>query len=264
MKKYAVITGASSGLGAEFAKKLSKKGYSLVLVARRTSRLQKLARKLNTECEILTADLSSHSECERVYGALKDKYIEIFINNAGFGDCGPFIEGSIEKELQMIRLNINAVHYFTKKILQKMQKSDSGYILNVASSAGLIPAGPYMATYYATKSYVTSITRAVAAELRECGSHVYIGCLCPGPVDTEFNNVANVEFALKGIRADTCARYALAQMKRRKTVIIPTLQMNFVVKAGRLLPSGLYIRLVSHQQKKKIYEKPSMHSSIIK
>lgn len=253
MKKYVVITGASSGLGAEFAKQLSKKGYAFVLVARRTQRLQKLAKRLHAECEIISADLTRLEECEQVYNSLKDKKVEIFINNAGFGDCGPFIEGSLEKEQQMIQLNIQAVHFFTKKMLQKMQKSDSGYILNIASSAGLIPAGPYMAAYYATKAYVTSLTRAVAEELRECGSHVYAGCLCPGPVDTEFNNVANVEFALRGISASYCVRYALAQMKKRRVVIIPTMRMKLAVSTGRLLPSGLYIRLVSYQQKKKIY-----------
>ena len=253
MKQYGVITSASAGLGAAFAKQLAKEGHPLIFIARRTCRMQRLAKKLSVPCEIISADLTKQEECQRVFEILKNKPIEIFINNAGFGDCGPFIEGSLEKEQQMIRLNIQALHFFTKKMLQKMQKSDRGYILNIASSAGLIPAGPYMASYYATKAYVTSLTRAVAAELRECHSHVYAGCLCPGPVDTEFNNTANVEFALKGISAGYCARYALEQMKKRRVVIIPTAGMKFAVRAGRLLPEQLYIRLVSHQQKKKIY-----------
>ena len=252
-KKYAVITGASSGLGAEFAKKLSKRGYTLILIARREERLKKLADHLHAESEIIPADLTELSECERIYDILKDKKIEIFINNAGFGDCAPFIEGSLKKEQQMIQLNIQAVHFFTKKMLQKMQKSDSGYILNVASSAGLIPAGPYMAVYYATKAYVTSLTRAIAAELQECGSHVYVGCLCPGPVKTEFDSVANVKFALKGISAGYCTGYALSQMKKRKTVIIPTIRMKLAINAGRILPAEYYIRFVSHKQKRKIY-----------
>ncbi len=254
MKSYAVITGASSGIGREFAKRLAKKGYSLILTARRKDRLQKLARQLHTECEIITADLSRQEDRERVYNAVKDKKIEIFINNAGLGDCGPFIEGSLPKEQQMMQVNIQAVHYFTKKMLQQMQKSDSGFILNVASSAGLIPAGPYMSVYYASKAYVASLTRAAAAELKECGSNVYVGCLCPGPVDTEFNQNANVRFALKGISAGRCAGYALAQMEKRRTVIIPTLRMKLAVTCGRFLPSALYIQLVSMQQKKKIYK----------
>lgn len=253
MEKYAVITGASSGIGTEFAKRLAKQGYSLVLVARRKERLRKLAKHLPTECEILAADLSSIQECRRVYAALADKRVEVFINNAGFGDCGAFLEGDLEKEHEMIRVNVEAVHFFTKCMVQKMQLVNNGYILNVASSAGLIPAGPYMATYYATKAYVVSLTRAVAEELKQIKSGVYVGCLCPGPVDTEFNSRANVEFALPGISASRCVRYALKQMFRRRVVIVPTVRMKLVITLGHLLPQRLLIRLAAYQQKKKIY-----------
>lgn len=253
MKKYAVITGASSGIGAAFARNLARQGYVLILIARRKKRLENLARQLQTECVIIQADLTNLDECRQTYQQLADKNIEIFINNAGIGDCGPFLTSNPDKEWQMLNLNVQAVHYFTKCMLWKMQKADHGYLLNVASSAGLIPAGPYMAVYYATKSYVASLTRAISMELLECGSHVYVGCLCPGPVDTEFNHTANVEFRLKGIRAGFCADYALKQMKKHKTVIIPTLRMKAAVVLGRFLPQNFYIRLVSHQQKKKIY-----------
>ncbi len=253
MKKYAVITGASSGIGAAFAGILAKKGYSLVLVARRKKRLERLASRLCTDCEVLAAAPSDLSECKRVMHSLADKNIEIFINNAGFGDCTPFLTGSLDKELQMISLNVRAVHFFTKQMIQKMQKSDYGYILNVASSAGLLPAGPYMATYYATKAYVTSLTRAAAMELFENHSNVYIGCLCPGPVDTEFNRTANVEFCLKGISAGMCASYAFGQMNRRRTVIVPTMRIKAAAVLGRFLPQNLLIWLISRQQKKKIY-----------
>lgn len=253
MKKYAVITGASSGIGYEFAKCLAKKGYALILIARREKRLQNLAKHLNAECEVVCADLTSLQECERVYQILESKNIAIFINNAGFGDCGPFLEGDLDKELRMIELNVRTVHFFFKRILQKMQKVDYGYLLNVASIAGLMPAGPYMATYYASKAYVTSLTRAVAAELHEKNSNVYVGCLCPGPVDTEFNRVANVEFALKGINSTYCAKYALSQMWKRKTVIIPKLDVKFMASVGSRLPAGILIWMISFQQKKKIY-----------
>lgn len=254
MKKYAVITGASSGIGAAFAKKLAKQGYNLVLIARRQKRLENLTKQLPTKCEILIADLTDLDQCRRIYKQIEDKPIEIFINNAGIGDCGPFIVSSLDKELQMIGLNVRAVHFFTKRILQKMQKADHGYLLNVASCAGLTPSGPYMATYYATKSYVTSLTRAAAMELKECHSNVYIGCLCPGPVHTEFNYNANVEFSLPGISASSCAAYALKQMKKRQIVIIPTMQIKCVVFFGRFLPQSIFIRLISHQQKRKIYK----------
>ncbi len=252
MKRYAVITGASAGIGMEFAKKLAKEGYALILIARRRERLEKLAKHLRTECEILPADLTKEAECFRVYKEISDKNIEIFINNAGFGDCGRFWESDLNKELDMIRLNIRALHILTKLMLKKMRKAGYGYILNVASSAGLMPAGPYMATYYATKSYVTSLTRGIAQELCEAKSRVYVGCLCPGPVDTEFNRVANVEFALKGIRPDYCAHYALKQMRKRKVVIIPKFYMKLAMTLGRFLPEKTYVRIAARQQRKKL------------
>ncbi len=255
MKKYAVITGASSGIGEVFAKKLAKQGYSLVLIARRKERLQRVAKEAETECEIITADLSVGEECLRVCELLKEKEIEIFINNAGFGDCGKFVETGLEKELSMIDVNVCAMHILAKEMLKKMQKQKSGYILNVASSAGLMPGGPYMSTYYATKSYVTSLTQGVAEELHQMKSPVYFGCLCPGPVDTEFNSVANVEFALKGISADFCVDYALKMMKKKKVVIIPSLKMKLAMTTGRYLPLSVYVKIAAHQQKKKFYKK---------
>ena len=208
MKNYAVITGASAGLGTEFAKQLANRGYKLILTARREERLRELAESLNVECVIIPADLSDKEECLRFFRLIESYKTDIFINNAGFGDCGSFLDSSLEKELDMVNVNISAMHILFKKMLQKMQKENHGYILNVASSAGLLPAGPYMATYYATKAYVSSLTQAVAQELKEADSKVYVGALCPGPVDTEFNEVANAEHALKGITAEYCVEYA--------------------------------------------------------
>ena len=251
MKKYAVVTGASSGIGMEFAKILAKEGYGLILTSRREERLEKIKKTVKTECEIIAADLTKEIECYRLYHAVEDKPIAVWINNAGFGDCCKFRKGDIQKEMDMVSVNVKAVHLLTKLALRKMSRQKFGSILNVASCAGLMPAGPYMATYYATKSYVASLTRAIAEELRSEGSPVYIGCLCPGPVDTEFNQVADVDFALKGIRPSYCARYAWKKMKRRKTVIIPTLSVKLAMTFGRFLPEELYIRIAAHQQKKK-------------
>ncbi len=252
-KGYAVITGASSGIGTEFAKRLAKEGYSMVLVARRKDRLEELAKQLDAECMILTADLTDMSECERVMQELADKEIDIFINNAGFGYCGEILDIETQTELDMIDLNVKAMHLLCKLALRKMVNKNKGYILNVASSAGLLPAGPYMSAYYATKAYVTSFTRGVAEELRRKHSNVYVGCLCPGPVDTEFNKVANVEFALKGITANYCANYAITQMFRKKITIVPSFQMKALVVLARFLPAKLYIRIAAKQQRKKIY-----------
>lgn len=255
---YAVITGASSGIGAEFAKRFAKEGFDLILVARRKDRLLKLCEEIHREvdkereCLLLEADLSSLEDCQKLCDFLQGKKLAIFINNAGFGDCGRFLDGDLDKELQMIDVNIRAVHFLTKKVLEIMQKQKGGYLLNVASSAGLMPAGPYMATYYASKAYVASLTRAIAEEFKEQKSPIYIGCLCPGPVKTEFDEVANVDFSLKGISAYDCANYAVDQMIRGKKVIVPTLKMKLAMVFGRFLPQSLYIRIAAHQQRKKM------------
>lgn len=253
MKKYAVITGASSGIGEEFTRVLAREGYGLVLAARRKERLEGLKKKLKAECEVVAVDLGKKEGCFRLFQAVKEKYVEVWINNAGFGNFGAFQGSSLQKELDMVEVNVKALHILTKLALNKMEKQKGGYILNVASCAGLMPAGPYMSTYYATKAYAASLTRGIAEELRQEKSPVYIGCLCPGPVDTEFNQVANVEFALSGISAAYCARYAYAQMKRRKVVIVPKLPLRAAMVLGRFLPQSLYIRVAAHQQKKKKY-----------
>jgi len=152
----------------------------------------------------------------------------------------------------MVKLNDIAMHILFKGILQRMVAVDSGSILNVASSAGLLPGGPYMATYYATKAYVTSLTRAVAVELREKKSHVRVHALCPGPVDTEFNANADVVFALKGISAKDCVKAAIKGMDKRGVIIVPNFTMKLAVIAGYILPRSLAVKITGHQQKKKL------------
>jgi short-subunit dehydrogenase len=238
------------------AKGLAQRGYNLILVARREERLKRLAEDLSqqygTQSLVLPCDLSKTKECERLMQEIGDYPVEVFVNNAGFGDCSTFVTGDLQKELDMIDVNVKAMHTLTKLILQKMQKADSGYILNIASSAGLIPAGPYMATYYATKAYVTSLTQAVARELKEMGSKVYVGALCPGPVDTEFYDVAHVEFTLKGITPEYCVEYAIKQMIKRQTVIVPTMLMKASTTLSKIAPRELSIKITSGQQRKKL------------
>ena len=251
-EKFAVITGASSGLGAEFARQLSQKGYELLLVARRQERLAELAGNLDTKTDIFICDVAKEEDCDALLTYIGDRKVDVFLNNAGFGDCGYFIETDLDKELNMIDVNVRALHYLMKGILKKMEVYNNGYLLNIASSAGILPGGPYMATYYATKAYVRSISLAVNQELREADSKIYVGCLCPGPVDTEFNQNANVEFKLKGISAEFCVRYALQQMFERKTMIIPSAAIKWVAFFNRICPVSLALKLTSRQQKKKI------------
>ena len=172
--------------------------------------------------------------------------------NAGFGDLGSFDKTSLNKELSMINVNIKATHILTKYMVKTFKKRNLGYIMNVASSAGLLPGGPYMSTYYATKSYVTSLTSAINEELREAKSRVHICMLCPGPVNTNFNNVANVTFALPGISATYCASYALRQMFRGKVTIVPTLMMKLGTTVAKCVPRQMVTAITARQQKKKI------------
>lgn len=247
----ACITGASSGIGMEFAKRLSRMGYELILVSRNTKALKKLAGTLPCRCKIISCDLSDENNCIKLAEYLKTKNLTLFINNAGFGDWGSFDNTDLNKELDMINVNIKALHILTKEILKDFKKKDRGYILNVASSAGLLDGGPYMATYYATKAYVTSLTSSIYEELKETGSNVHISMLCPGPVDTNFNNVAGVTFALSGISASYCARYALSELFKGTLTIVPTFTMKAAVLAGKFAPRKLLIKITAKQQLKK-------------
>ena len=236
-----------TGIGMEFARAFSKMGCRLILTARRKERLEKLREELGTPCKIIVADLSREGECYQFFENIADEPVDVFINNAGFGTCGKFDETDLGKEVSMINVNIKAMHI----LVIKMKKQGYGIILNVASSAGLLPAGPYMATYYATKSYVVSITKAVAEELKEQGSNIYVGALCPGPVDTEFNENADVIFALRGITPRFCVKEAIHGMKKKRVIIVPSLKMKLAVMGQKLLPSNILMKIVAKQQKKK-------------
>lgn len=246
----ALITGASSGIGKEMAKILSHKGYDLILVARRKKRLEELKKELPTKVKIITLDISSTFNCMKLYDKVKKEDIDIIINNAGFGLLGEFSETNIDKELDMIDTNIKAVHILTKLFLQDFILKDKGYILNVSSSASFL-AGPLMSTYYATKNYVSRLTEAIYEELRRKKSNVYVGLLCPGPVDTEFNEVANVKFSLKGQSSEYVAKYAIDKMFKRKLIIIPGFKMKFICSMNKFVPKKLLLKITYNIQKKK-------------
>ena len=214
----ALITGASSGMGRDMAKILSQKGYDLILVARDEKKLEEVKKQLKTETKIVVMDISKEENCKKIYEENKD--IDILINNAGFGDCGHFEETSLDKDIQMIHTNIIAYHILTKLYLKEMIKKDSGKILNVASIAGFMP-GPLMTTYYSTKNYVVRFSESIREELRRKKSKVQISILCPGPVDTNFNKVADVEFALKGLSSEYVAKYAINKFFKGKFYIVP-------------------------------------------
>ena len=251
MHVKALITGASSGLGKDFAKILSDKGYDLILVARRKSKLEDLKKELKTKVTVLDYDLSSENNCYSLFKTVEKENIDILINNAGYGIFGEFDKVDLETELNMIDLNIKAVHILTKLFLDKFKKQDKGYILNVASSAGFM-SGPLMSTYYATKGYVLKLTEAISEELRRNKSNVSVSVLCPGPVNTEFNDVAGVSFSLKGLSREKVTKHTINKMLKKRTVIVPGFIMKLGIFALRLIPRKLMLKIVYRIQTKKI------------
>lgn len=245
----ALITGASSGMGRDMAKILSQKGYDLILVARDEKKLEEVKKQLKTETKIVVMDISKEENCKKIYEENKD--IDILINNAGFGDCGHFEETSLDKDIQMIHTNIIAYHILTKLYLKEMIKKDSGKILNVASIAGFMP-GPLMTTYYSTKNYVVRFSESIREELRRKKSKVQISILCPGPVDTNFNKVAEVEFALKGLSSEYVAKYAINKFFKGKFYIVPGWKIKLARIGAKLAPASFVAKISYNMQKRKI------------
>ncbi len=245
----ALITGASSGIGRDIARELSKRGYELILVSRDIERLNRVKEQLKTKVETVSVDLSVAENCIKLHERFRD--IDLLVNNAGFGDCGKFTETKLDKELKMIDTNIVAYHILTKLYLQDMKERNRGRILNVASIAGFMP-GPLMATYYATKSYVVRLSESIREELRREKSKVQISILCPGPVDTNFNKVADVQFALKGLSSQYVAKYAINEMIKGKFYIVPGTKIKLAKFASKITPSNIVARVSYNMQKRKI------------
>ena len=246
----ALITGASSGIGADMARILSEKGYDLILVARNKRKMESLSKELKTNVEIIPMDISSTYNCTELYNMVKKKDIDILINNAGFGLFGHFNTTKLDKELDMIELNIKTVHTLTKLFLKDFLKKNKGHILNVASSAAFMP-GPLMATYYATKAYVLHLTEAINEELKRDNKNVYVGALCPGPVNTNFNKVAGVSFNLDSLESYDVAKYAINKMLKNKVVIVPGIKIKIGIFILRFLPRNLVRKIAYKIQKSK-------------
>ena len=246
----ALITGASSGIGRDMARVLNNLGYDLILVARDKEKLSMLKNDLTGDVKIICYDLSNIDNCNKLYNDVKHENIDILINNAGYGLIGNFNKTNLDKELNMIDLNIKAVHILTKLFIKDFIERDSGYILNVSSSASFTP-GPLMTTYYSTKAYVTNFTLALSEELKHLNSNVHISCLCPGPVDTNFNNVANCEFKVKSLSSEYVARYAIKKMFKNKLLIIPGFNIKLLYFFIRFLPNKLKLKITYNIQYKK-------------
>lgn len=247
-----LVTGASSGIGRDLAREFAKRKCNLVLVARNVERLEELKKELTenykVEAEYLSIDLSKRENCLELHNKVKD--IDILVNNAGLGDFGEFSETDLIKDFSIIDTNITSVHILTKLYLKDMKEKNSGRILNVASIAGFMP-GPLMATYYASKNYVVRLSEAIREELKKSKSNVKISILCPGPVKTNFNNVANVKFEISSLTSEYVAKYTVEKLFKNQFYIVP----GAIIKVGRILaklsPTQIAAKVCYNMQKRK-------------
>jgi uncharacterized protein len=239
--KVALVTGASAGLGAEFARQLSERGHRLVLAARRKDRLEVLAKELG-DARAVTIDLSKADAAAKLMADLEahGETVDLLVNNAGFGLIGRFAELDARRERQMIDLNIGTLADLCRAVAPGMIEQKSGGIINVASTAAFQP-GPKMAVYFATKAFVLSLTEALHEELRPHGIHVT--CLCPGPTRTEFGDVAgfggNGLFDRVAMESPEVVKAGLEGLDRNKAVVVPGLVNKVTANSGRFAPRSV-------------------------
>jgi len=241
-----LITGASAGLGVEFARQCRARGDALVLVARRGDRLAALAASLGG-AEVVAADLAAPGASERLMAEVAGRglAVETLINNAGFGLSGRFAELAPERQSEMIDLNVRALTELCRLALPEMAERRRGFILNVASTAAF-QAGPNMAVYYASKAYVLSLTEALHQEMK--GSGVHVTALCPGPVATEFFDVAgspDSALAKRGVAPAGVVQAGLAGLARNRAIVIPGMMNKATAQANRILPRAAMRRIVA-------------------
>ena len=239
----ALITGASSGLGCELAKLFAADKSNLVLVVRRQDKMEQLAAELRRDygvsVRVLAKDLADPRSPQAIFDALaaESVTVDVVVNNAGFGAAGSVTSLSLERQLEMIQVNVAALTHLTRLFLPGMVQRRAGGIFNIGSTAGFQP-GPYMAVYYATKAYVLFFSEALAEEL--VGSGVRVACLAPGPTATEFAAAANAEnkllFRLGAVDARSVAQAGYRGFRRGKVLVIPGLRNNIGAFAVRFAP----------------------------
>jgi len=258
MKKTALITGASSGIGLELARVHASKGGNLVLVARSKEKLENLKNELEQQYSsmvlVIPKDLSNPEAPQQVYDQLQKENIKIdyLFNNAGFGDYGFFYETNWEKEAQMIDLNVRTLTHFTKLFVKDMVSRKTGKIMNVASTASFQP-GPLMSVYYATKHYVLAFSEGIANELK--GTGVAVTALCPGPTASGFQDAAamNDSKLVKGAKlpsAREVAEYGYRSLEKGKVVAIHGFLNKLMAESSRFMPRNIVRSVVRKVQEK--------------
>ena len=246
-RKLAIVTGASSGIGAEFARALAAQGYDLAVVARRLDRLQQLADELSgkfpVQCKVLEADLTNDADLHSIENFLAGAAnIQLLVNNAGFGSMGRFAESPIESQDAMHRLHVMATMRLTHAALRNLTARNTGAIINVASVAAYIPR-PGSTSYYATKAWMNCFTECIDLELKTSGSKVRVQSLCPGFTYTEFHDVLGVErnFISGGwwMSAEDVVKASLQGLDRGQVFVVPGWRYKLLVSLIRTMPRSL-------------------------
>ncbi len=256
MVKTALITGAASGLGYEFALLLAKDGYNLVLVDIDAKKLELVKKELiadyNSKIELLIEDLSKTDVAISIYNNIQNTPIDVLINNAGFGLFGSFSETNWERESTMLHLHVLTTTHLIKLFLPSMIERGEGRILNVSSLAAFQP-GPLMSLYYASKAYMLSFSEAIANELK--GTGVTVTALCPGPTKTEFQKVVSDSSSDNKISFNMACpkevvQYGYNAMQKGKTVAVPGFFNKFLSRLPRILPRNTATSIVRNIQEK--------------
>ena len=259
MLQTVLITGASGGLGEEFARIFAREGYRLVLAARNEKKLAMLREELeqtyDSGVETFLCDLSQERAGERLFSdiAARGMNIDVLVNNAGFGDFGVFSQCDAQKQYDMLQVNIVALMQLTRCCLAPMVARRQGKILNVASIAAFQP-GPLMSVYYASKAFVLSLSEALSVELKKSG--VSVTALCPGPTSTGFEQNAALGNSglFRNLRVDSAksvAEYGYRMLQKGKTVAIPGVLNRLIITASKFAPRALVRHCVYHIQKEK-------------
>lgn len=248
---YALVTGGAIGLGRSFSELLADRGYDLILTSRSLEHLataqKEIQSKYRVKVQIFIGDLSKADFRDKLIEFVSPYDIEILINNAGFGHNDLFESSPLEKEFQMVDLNIKALQHLMKHFYSYFKDKKGGRIINVSSLAGFVP-GAYASTYYASKAYVTSLTRAVAYEAKVTKSNVRVQALCPGPLKTQFFETAGTDIKFYKKDPKMAAREAL---DAKRVVIVPGFKEKIAHGLLKIMPTGFSVRFAGFGQKRK-------------
>ncbi len=247
----ALITGGTSGIGLAIADELLTRGYEVKIISRKEGDLPIIRKKHpDGKIEFSSYDLSKEEECYRLLEDTKGEDFDLFVNNAGYGDIGRIQNTSLEKEVNMLKLNDIATLILVKSFLLRFIEKGKGRVLTVASAAAFGVA-PYMNVYYASKAFVYSLAHGYYRELKDMKSKVTISVLCPGPVKTRFEEVANAKFTISSLNADKVAKYAVKKTLKGKLEIVPGIKIKLGHVFSHIVPKKMISKILRKQSEMK-------------